>query len=53
MIPTFWDRFWHMSVALAFLGIWVGGTIWHWWMIFFPLVVSFIGGLIQIIKEKK
>ena len=53
MIPTLRDRIVWAITAFVLGGIWIVGTLWRWWMVFFPLFVSFVGGFVQMVKGGK
>jgi hypothetical protein len=51
MIPTLFDKVMQTVIFVVLAGIWIAGTLWHWWMVFFPIFVSFCGGIVQMIKQ--
>jgi hypothetical protein len=54
MIPDKWDKLqWALITASLVLSAFAWALYWHWWAFFlFWFLLSFVGGLVQLIKKK-
>jgi hypothetical protein len=54
-MPTIWDKVVQVVIVGGILGVALGGSIfWHWWFgPVFLLFVSFCGGLMQLVRQRK